>query len=131
MPSIPFKHLAVGITSPDSGIVSFEVPTPEPAKDEVLVRVDWTSVSFFEFWQAEFKLVVQYPQVLGTATVGEVVKVGENADVQVGDKVFTFALSSNQERAYQEYALLSKYMVGKVCVSSGNSASLHLLILSL
>ena len=99
MPSIPSKHLAVGITSPDSGIVSFEVPTPEPAKDEVLVRVHWTSVSFFEFWQAEFKLVVQYPQVLGTATVGEVVKVGENADVQG----FDLHLPPLRSMVYVEY----------------------------
>ena len=114
MTTIPTKHLAVGLTSADSGVVAFEVPTLEPADDQVLIRVDWASVSFLEFWQAEFKLLVQYPQILGIAKVGEVAKAGKDAGVQVGDTVLSFGMFTNEERAFQEYVLTSKYMVGKV-----------------
>ena len=114
MTAIPTKHLAVGLTSADSGVVAFEVPTLEPADDQVLIRVDWASVSFLEFWQAEFKLLVQYPQILGIAKVGEVAKAGKDAGVQVGDTVLSFGMFTNEERAFQEYVLTSKYMVGKV-----------------
>ena len=114
MTTIPTKHLAIGLTSADSGVVAFEVPTLEPADDQVLIRVDWASVSFLEFWQAEFKLLVQYPQILGIAKVGEVAKAGKDAGVQVGDTVLSFGMFTNEERAFQEYVLTSKYMVGKV-----------------
>ena len=93
MTTIPTKHLAVGLTSADSGVVAFEVPTLEPADDQVLIRVDWASVSFLEFWQAEFKLLVQYPQILGIAKVGEVAKAGKDAGVQAAHSVIHFPLS--------------------------------------
>lgn len=128
MSVIPSKHLAVGLTSAESGVVSFEVPTPEPGRDEVLVRVQWAAVSFLELWQADFKLMPQYPQILGISTVGEVVKAGEDADVDVGDTIVAFAMLSNQERSFQEYALFSKYHVGKVNISLNELAKIHLLI---
>lgn len=114
MSTIPSKHLAVGLTSPTSGVVGFEVSTPQPGRDEVLVRVNWASVSFFELWQTDFKLLVDYPQPLGITIAGEVVQVGENVDVAVGDKVISFGMTSKQERAFQEYALISKHKIGKV-----------------
>ncbi|KAK7690825.1 hypothetical protein QCA50_005926 [Cerrena zonata] len=114
MSTIPSKHLAVGLTSPTSGVVAFEVPTPQPGRDEVLVRVNWASVSFFELWQTDFKLLVDYPQPLGITIAGEVVQVGENVDVAVGDKVISFGMTSKQERAFQEYALISKHKIGKL-----------------
>ena len=114
MSTIPSKQLAVGITSSTSGIVSFEVPVLEPSKNEALVRVNWAALSYFELWQVDFGLIAQYPQVLGINLAGEVVKAGEDSDVQVGDSVISFGMSNSQERALQEYALVSKYKIGKV-----------------
>ena len=51
---------------------------------------------------------------VGEVKVGEVVKVGKDAGVQVGDTVLSFGMLSNEERGLQEYVLTSKYMVGKV-----------------
>lgn len=115
MSAIPSKHLAVGFTSPDSGLVAFEVPTPEPSKDEVLVRVDWAPVTFTELWQVDFKaLIFGYPSIFGISISGEVVKAGEDSGLKVGDKVISYSMLSNEERAFREYALLSKYKVAKV-----------------
>ena len=110
------KHSAIGVTTPTSGVVSFEVPTPKPKKDEALIRVEWSTVSFFELWQVDFKLWDEYPRVLGVSIGGEVVIAGEDAGVQVGDKVVSYDISSNITRAYQEYAIRDRYKIGKVSV---------------
>lgn len=116
MSVIPSKHVAVGLTSSTSGVVSFEVPTVEPARDEALIRVNWAALSYFDLWQVDFGLMAQYPQALGINLAGEVVKAGEDADVQAGDSVISFGMTSQSERALQEYALVSKYKIGKVAV---------------
>ena len=110
------KHSAIGVTAPTSGVINFEVPTPEPKKDEALIRVEWSTVSFFELWQVDFKLWDEYPRVLGVSIGGEVVIAGEDAGVQVGDKVVSYDISSNITRAYQEYAIRDKHKIGKVSV---------------
>ncbi|CAL1716587.1 unnamed protein product [Somion occarium] len=115
MSSIPSKHLAIGFTSPNSGVVSFDQPTPEPSHDEILVRVLYASVSQFELWQVDFGLIVtDYPHVLGINLLGEVVKAGEDVDVKVGEKVLSFSFAPTAGKALQEYAVLSKWKVGRL-----------------
>ena len=58
----------------------------------------------------------EYPRVLGVSIGGEVVIAGEDAGVQVGDKVVSYDISSNITRAYQEYAIRDKHKIGKVSV---------------
>jgi NADPH:quinone reductase-like Zn-dependent oxidoreductase len=59
-----------------------EVPTPEPQRDEVLVKVAATSVNPID-WKirsgaAKDRMPVQFPAILGRDVAGTVVKVGAN-----------------------------------------------------
>ena len=59
-----------------------EVPTPEPQRDEVLVKVAATSVNPID-WKirsgaAKDRMPVQFPAILGRDVAGMVVKVGAN-----------------------------------------------------
>ncbi|KAI0078774.1 zinc-binding dehydrogenase [Panus rudis PR-1116 ss-1] len=118
MSTIPKTHKAVGLTSPTSPVVELEFPTPSPGKDQVLVRVLWGTLSPVDLWHVDFRLIVnEYPYVLGQALAGEVVSVGEGVtDFAVGDKVVSFTTfkSSTVGRAFQEYALIEKHLLGKV-----------------
>jgi NADPH:quinone reductase-like Zn-dependent oxidoreductase len=59
-----------------------EVPTPEPQRDEVLVKVAATSVNPID-WKirsgaAKDRMPVQFPAILGRDVAGTIVKVGAN-----------------------------------------------------
>lgn len=119
MARFPETHEAIGHTSLNSGIVSFQVPTELPNADEVLVRVLYIVVSPVDLWHADYNFLdFSYPNVFGETLVGEIVQVGENADSDfaVGDKVFSFSpeVTKVKARAFQEYATLSRWSIGKV-----------------
>ncbi|CAL1716449.1 unnamed protein product [Somion occarium] len=115
MSKIPSKHLAIGLASPTSGIVALEQPTREPGSDEALIRVLYAAVSNLELWQADFRLgVTDYPFILGISLAGEVVKAGQDAGVKVGDNIISFSFAPGEAKAFQEYALLSNWKVGKI-----------------
>ncbi len=117
MTSIPKTHQAIGHTSADSGIVAFQVPTELPESDEVLVRVLYTVVGPVDLWHSDYNLLnFGYPSVFGVVLVGEVVKAGENAEYGAGEKVFSFSvdIANVKGKAFQEYATLSKWSIGRV-----------------
>lgn len=123
MAAIPEIHEAIGHTSPTSGIVSFQVPTELPNADEVLVRVLYSVVTPVDLWHADFNFLdFSYPSVFGVSLIGEILKVGENADSEfrVGDKVSSFSpdVTKVKAKAFQEYATLSRWSIGKVSLSS-------------
>ncbi len=117
MTSIPKTHQAIGHTSADSGVVSFQVPTELPGSDEVLVRVLYTVIAPIDLWQNDYNaLDFGYPNVFGMVLVGEVAKAGEITDYKPGEKIFSFSpdFGSTKARAHQEYATLSKWSIGRV-----------------
>ncbi len=121
MTSIPKSHQAVGHTSATSGVVSFQVPTELPDSEEVLVRVLYTVVTPVDLWHSDYNLLdFGYPSVFGVVLVGEVVKEGETTDYAPGEKIFSFSVdvANVKGKAFQDYATLSKWSIGRVCLSS-------------
>ncbi len=121
MTSIPKTHEAIGHTSANSGVVSFKDPTELPGSDEVLVRVLYDVIDPIYLWHNYYNfLKFSYPNVFGVVLVGEVVGVGETTDYKPGEKIFSFTsdFTNIRGRAFQEYATLSKWTVGRVCLSS-------------
>lgn len=117
MTSIPKFHEAIGHTSVSSGVVSFQVPTELPNSDEVLVRVLYTVVSPVDLWHSDYNLLdFNYPSVFGVVLVGEVVEAGETTDYSPGEKIFSFSvdIANVKGKAFQEYATLSKWSIGRV-----------------
>jgi len=116
MSAIPESHEAVGQQVAGSPITSFRLPTPKPGRDEVLVHVQWTVGSPVTVWIIDYKATdPKYPFVVGENVVGDIVAVGEGVtDLKPGDKILSFSMDETETRASQEYALLSKYSVGKL-----------------
>ncbi|TCD65679.1 hypothetical protein EIP91_002306 [Steccherinum ochraceum] len=104
MTVLPETHEAVGQLEAGAALSAFQLPTRKPG----------TAVTV---WIVDFRLAdPQYPFVVGENLVGDVVAVGEGVtDVKPGDKVLSFSfVPENYGKASQEYALLSKWVVGKL-----------------
>src|SRR5260221_12077806 len=71
-----------------------DVPAPEPARDEVVVKVAATSVNPIDWLvrdgNATSFVKVKFPVILGCELAGTVVEVGSNVKrLAVGDEVFS------------------------------------------
>jgi NADPH2:quinone reductase len=65
-----------------------ELPDPEPAADEVLVRVAAAGVNFIDTYRRSGAYPMPFPHVVGTEGAGEVVAVGADvSEIAVGDRV--------------------------------------------
>jgi NADPH:quinone reductase-like Zn-dependent oxidoreductase len=79
-----------------------DVPTPEPAPDEVLIKVAATSVNPVD-WKirsgaAKDRMPVQFPAILGRDVAGTVVKAGDNVrNLKPGQKVMGIVKGSYAE----------------------------------
>ena len=63
-------------------------PIPEPSDDEVLVKVEYATLTPFDVYVVDQGFYAQHPQVVGGSAGGSVVKVGaEVNDLKEGDKV--------------------------------------------
>jgi NADPH:quinone reductase len=79
-----------------------DVPEPEPAAGEALVRMDATGVNFIEVYQRKGQYPMQVPYTPGAEGAGTVVAVGEGVtQLRVGDRVASETLKG-------AYAELSK-----------------------
>lgn len=87
----PKEHTAIGIAQQDGPLTSFNLPTPSPKANEILVKVLYVGFSPLSQWQVDFGLLVnKWPVVLGGSVVGSVVEIGEGVgieDIRKGDKV--------------------------------------------
>ncbi|MEZ0449758.1 quinone oxidoreductase [Cellulomonas sp. ICMP 17802] len=65
-----------------------DLPDPEPAADEVLVRVAAAGVNFIDTYRRSGAYTIPFPHVVGSEGAGEVVAVGaEVSEIAVGDRV--------------------------------------------
>jgi NADPH2:quinone reductase len=65
-----------------------DVPDPEPAPDEVVVRTAAVGVNFIDTYRRAGRYPISYPSVLGSEGAGEVVAVGTDVTtLAVGDRV--------------------------------------------
>jgi len=112
-------HSAATLPAPRARLTIQTLPTPEPAADEVLVRVRAAAVNPVD-WVVQGTSRITYrwlrtPAVLGSDVAGEVVAIG--ADVtrfRVGQRVFGLATGTDRGRdprregAFQEVTVLSE-----------------------
>ncbi len=65
-----------------------ELPDPEPAADEVLVRVAAAGVNFIDTYRRSGVYAMTFPHVVGSEGAGTVVAVGSDvSEIAVGDRV--------------------------------------------
>ncbi|KAK9992948.1 hypothetical protein SO802_022651 [Lithocarpus litseifolius] len=75
-----------------SGLKYVEVPVPIPKKDELLLKLEATSINPFD-WRIQKGVLRpfmprKFPHIPGTDVAGEVVEVGSGVkSIKVGDKV--------------------------------------------
>ena len=81
-----------------------EIPTPAPAKGQLLVRVEAVGVNFIEIYHRTGLYKLPLPLTLGTEAAGTVEALGPGVEgVKVGDRV----ASTNFVGAYAEQALVN------------------------
>jgi NADPH:quinone reductase len=81
-----------------------EIPTPAPAKGQLLVRVEAIGVNFIEIYHRTGQYKLPLPLTLGIEAAGTVEALGPGVDsVKVGDRV----ASANFVGAYAEQALVN------------------------
>jgi NADPH:quinone reductase-like Zn-dependent oxidoreductase len=94
-PTIPETFLGVGYTRDRAGLPleAVRVPVPQPAADEVLIRVAASSLNPLEYKLADLNFMGRTPPVvLGLDLAGVVVAVGHGVNgVAVGDAVAAMA----------------------------------------
>ena len=64
---------------------------PEPGDGQVLIKVEYATLTPFDVYVVDRAFVAQYPQGIGGNVAGTVAKVGANVhDLQPGDRVGLF-----------------------------------------
>ncbi|KAG8926110.1 hypothetical protein FRC03_009671 [Tulasnella sp. 419] len=108
------SHSAVALTEVKK-LAVVSVTTSEPAAGQVLIKVELGTFSAFDNHQVQDNLFVQaYPQVLGIAGVGKIVKLGDGVEgLEIGDYVGV-ATFPPSERAIQEYVVADQYSIIKI-----------------
>ena len=100
---------AIAMTDYDSGVALHELPTPEPAPNELLVRVHASSVNRIDVLIAggvlKGMMEYEFPAVPGRDFAGTVEQVGSDAGrYDIGDDVFGFLTKPTvHEGAWAEY----------------------------
>ncbi len=100
---------AIAMTDYDSGVALHELPTPEPAPNELLVRVHASSVNRIDVLIAggllKGMMEYEFPAIPGRDFAGTVEQVGSDASrFDVGDHVFGFLIKPTvHEGAWAEY----------------------------
>src|SRR3984885_8687462 len=90
-----------------------ELPVPEGATDEILVRVDRAGVGVWDTFEREggfakeFNMQANFPHVLGSDGAGTVEKVGDKVhDLKRGDRVYGISFMSPKGGFYAEYTVV-------------------------
>jgi len=90
-----------------------QLPVPEVATDEILVRVDTAGVGVWDPWEREggfakeFGMKAHFPLVLGTDGAGTVEEVGDAVhNLKRGDRVYGINLMSPKGGFYAEYTVV-------------------------
>src|SRR5215467_988098 len=90
-----------------------DLPVPEVANDEILVRVDTAGVGVWDPFEREggfakeFGMQVNFPHVLGSDGAGTVEEVGDEVhSLKRGDRVYGINLMNPKGGFYAEYAVI-------------------------
>lgn len=108
---------AITMTDFESGAALSELPDPEPAPNEIRVRVHASSINPFDFFVAnglaKGMLEYEFPVTVGADFAGVVDKVGpEVSRYSVGDEVFGFVFTPPTLHlgTWAEYVVLPENM---------------------
>ncbi|RGP59318.1 hypothetical protein FLONG3_11223 [Fusarium longipes] len=116
---IPSTQQAVVLPGKRRPFISQTVPVYPPSQGEVLIRVAWTSSTPLDLHRADGGLLIpEYPSLMGSGgAAGKVVAVGDGGDLKnlnVGDRVVTFAFHGGKEANHQEYITVPSYLASKI-----------------
>jgi 2-desacetyl-2-hydroxyethyl bacteriochlorophyllide A dehydrogenase len=108
MGDIPARMGAAFIkeVGPPDQIVWGELPVPEPAADEVLVKTEAVAVNHVDTFvrSGAFPTAMDFPFVIGRDVVGTVVRPAESSDVRPGDMVWSNSLGyDGRQGSFSEY----------------------------
>jgi NADPH2:quinone reductase len=96
-----------------AGMTFDDVPTPEPAKGQILVRNHAVGVNFFDllFIQGKYQAKPAFPFTPGGETAGVVEAIGPGVtDFAVGDRVLANAYSGG----YSEYSIARSWRASRI-----------------
>ena len=93
--SIPTQQKALRLTAFQSDFSVDVVPVAQPKDDEVLIRIEASTLSHMErFMQQAGYYIKEYPSTVGLDGAGTVVALGKDVkDRKLGDRVYVFWLS--------------------------------------
>lgn len=123
--TIPEKMKAILIEQYNSNIVRAlrsmkveEVPTPKPAADEVLVRVEASPVnpSDIAFLLGGYNIIKPLPAIPGFEGVGKIISAGKDVDPSVVGERVTFFTQEDKTGAWSEYVTLKPTQLLKVSI---------------
>lgn len=84
-PTIPKEHKAAVCEGPNKGLVTKTAPTPQPAEDQVLIKVSASSICYSDHLPISGAYPgVPYPMVPGHEVVGRIVAKGDRVHEQYG-----------------------------------------------
>ncbi|TEB38676.1 GroES-like protein [Coprinellus micaceus] len=104
----------VAATAPGQlGVVQDTIP--EPAEDQVVIRVEYSTLSPFDLYNLDRNFFVfKYPHVFGVTASGTIAKVGSSVpDLSVGDRVIALPFPPGN-KGLQAYTLQSRSVVTKI-----------------
>lgn len=79
---------AAVVTAPHAKWQLKDIPQPEPAADQVLIKIHASGLCYTDIHQTEGSLPIKFPAVLGHEPVGEIVSIGEAVKTRkIGDRV--------------------------------------------
>lgn len=116
----PLMHAVVMHERGGSEVLRYEtVPTPQPAADEVLIKVQAASINHTDIFHRTGQFFIQkdLPHILGMDVAGEIVQLGEKVSKwRVGDRVLATFEGLGRERngAYAEYTTLPAHQLYRI-----------------
>eukprot|EP01088_Endostelium_zonatum_P019577 TRINITY_DN6833_c0_g1_i1.p1 TRINITY_DN6833_c0_g1~~TRINITY_DN6833_c0_g1_i1.p1 ORF type:complete len:324 (-),score=69.28 TRINITY_DN6833_c0_g1_i1:37-1008(-) len=114
------SHEAVVIPEKGAKIAVVSKPTVDAQKDEVQVRVDYSSIEHIDKNQAaSFLYIESYPYGLGKSFSGTISQ--DSGDFKKGDKVAGYSYSGG---AYQQYVTVPSHQVTKYTTSTLSDAEI-------
>ncbi|KAH8926694.1 GroES-like protein [Atractiella rhizophila] len=92
------------------------LPTPQPGRDEVLIRVRYAAISPVYIWHGDWGLLfTKVPTVMGNTWSGVVEELGEGVDgLEKGELVQGFQFGALEGHCFQEFLVANKHNFGKL-----------------
>ncbi|KAK7682475.1 hypothetical protein QCA50_014275 [Cerrena zonata] len=117
--AIPTQQKALRLTAAQSDFSVDTVPVVLPQDDEVLIRIEASTLSHMErFMQQAGYYITEYPSIVGLDAAGVVVALGKNVTGRaIGDRVLYVTNFTSPSAAHQQYAVMKAHLTAKVPAS--------------